>query len=83
MEGSGEEGIVISLVFLIGETSECWTCLEHLNRMLGSSLIANFLLVMNGPHGLITCFRGSPKVTLNFGHVMFENRSRTTCSRFL
>ena len=31
--------------------------------MLGSSLVANFLLVMNGPHRIITCFRGSPKVT--------------------
>ena len=37
--------------------------LEHLNRMLGSSLIANFLLTMNGPRRVITCFRGSPKET--------------------
>ena len=44
---------------------------------------ANLLLAMNGPHGFITCFRGSPKVTLNLTHLEFENRSGTTCSRFL
>ena len=57
-------GIVISLVFFIGKTSECLTCLEHLNRMLGSSLFANFLLVMNGPDRFITCFSCSPRKPL-------------------
>ena len=79
----GRRGIVISLVFFIGKTIECLTCSasqfyrdnsvfdhvhDHLYRMLGSSLIANFLLAMNGPHRFITCFRGSPKVTLNLTH---------------
>ena len=61
--------------------NDCFlTFLEHLNRLLGSSLIANFLLTMNGPSRVIMCFRGSPKETVGF---KFENRSRTTCSRFL
>ena len=81
--GREGRGIVISLVFFIGKTSVRLTCLEHLNRMLGSHVIANFLLAMNGPHRFITCFRGSPKVTLNLTHFKFENMSRTTCSRFL
>ena len=38
--------------------------LEHLNPMLSSSLIANFLLTMNGRRRVITCFRGSPKETV-------------------
>ena len=37
---------------------------DHLNRMLGRSLIANFLLAMNGPRRVITRPRGSPKETL-------------------
>ena len=40
----GEGGVVVSLMFSIGKTSEFLTFLEHLNQMLGSSLIANFLL---------------------------------------
>ena len=31
--------------------------------MLGLSLIAKFLLAMNGPSGVITCSRGSPEVS--------------------
>ena len=46
----GREEVVVSLVVFIGKKSECLTHLEHLNRTLGSSLIANFLLTMNGPH---------------------------------
>ena len=38
-------------VFFIGKTS-VFTFLEHLNRMLGSSLIANFLLTKICPYGL-------------------------------
>ena len=79
----GEEGNRHQPRVFNRKTSECLTCLEHLNRMLGSSLIANFLLAMNGPHRFITCFRSSPKVTLNLTHLKFENRSGTTCSRFL
>ena len=39
--------------------------LEHLNRMLGSPLVANFLLTNICPHRVITVPRGSPKVTLD------------------
>ena len=38
--------LVEGLVVFIGKTSE----IEHVNRMLGSSLIENFLFSMNGPH---------------------------------
>ena len=60
----GREGVVVSFVFFIGKISQFGTFLGHLNRMLGSSLIANFLLTLIGPRGVITCFRGSPKETL-------------------
>ena len=36
------EGVLLKLVFFIGKTSELLTFVEHLNRILGSSLIANF-----------------------------------------
>ena len=46
-------------VFIV---NKCFsTFLEHLKRMWGSSLIANFLLTKICPHRVITCFRGSPK----------------------
>ena len=35
------------------------------------------------PHGVLTCPRGPPKKPLDLSHFQFENRSRTTCSRFL
>ena len=39
---------------------------------------------MNGPRRVNTCFRGSPKETFgSFPLSSFENRSRTTCSRFV
>ena len=42
--------------------------------MLGSSLIANFLLTMNGLRRVITCFRGSPKETIgSFPFSSFEH----------
>ena len=41
--------------------------------MLGSSLLANFLLTMNGPRRVTTCFRGSPKLTT--GSYPFEEWS--------
>ena len=46
------EGVVASLVFFIGKTSEKWKLLEILNRTLGSSLIANFLLAKISHMGL-------------------------------
>ena len=36
---------------------------KHLNAMLGSSFIANFMLTEIGPRGVITCSRGSPEVS--------------------
>ena len=36
---------------------------QHLNAMLGSSFIANFMLTEIGPRGVITCSRGSPEVS--------------------
>ena len=36
---------------------------QHLNSMLGSSFIVNFLLTEIGPRGVITCSRGSPGET--------------------
>ena len=56
---------------------------QHLNPMSGSSIIANFLLTMNGPHSVTTFSRGLPEVTQDLTHLKFENRSRRTCSRFL
>ena len=53
------------------------SCHEHLNSMLESSFIDNFLLTMNGPRGGITCSRSSPKKRNNLTHLKFENRSRT------
>ena len=65
--------------------SELLTFLEHLNRMLRSSLIANFLFIMNMAH--VRLSRASEvhlKKTLgSFPLFKFESRSRTTCSRFL
>ena len=46
----------------------------------GSSSV---LLTNICPRRVITCFRGSPKKPLDLFHFKFENRSRTTCSRFL
>ena len=47
----------------IGKTCDFLTFVEHLNRMLVSSLIANLLLTKNGPRRVINCPRGSPKET--------------------
>ena len=57
------------------------TNLEHLNRMLGSSLIVNFLFTTKGSRRVITCTRGSPNKR-NLTPSEFENRSRITRSRF-
>ena len=46
----------------------------------GSSSV---LLTKICPHMVITCFRSSPKKLLDLTYFKFENRSRTTCSRFL
>ena len=35
---------------------------QHLNPMLGSSLIVNFLFTKIVPRGVFTCSRGSPEV---------------------
>ena len=58
--------VVVSLVFFIGKKSAFLTCVEHINRMLGSYLIANLLLTINGPRRVITCFRGPPEETLGY-----------------
>ena len=81
--GSGREGVVVSLVFFIGKTSAFLMFVEHHLRMLGSFLIANFLLAMNGPRGVITCPRGSTKAKLDLSHFKFVNWSRTTRARSL
>ena len=48
-------GVVVSLVFLTSKTSVFFfTFLGHLNRMLWSSLVANFLLTMEGSRRVIT-----------------------------
>ena len=36
---------------------------QHLNVMLGSCLIAIFMLTEIGPRRVITCSRGSPEVS--------------------
>ena len=43
---------VHTVTFFIGKTCVLYHVHDHLNRMLGSSLIDNFLLTMNGPYGL-------------------------------
>ena len=48
--GEGEGGVVVSLVFFISKTSVFFDIVEHLNWVLGSSLIANFLLAKMCPH---------------------------------
>ena len=53
--GEGEVFSSVKQVFL--------TFVLHRNRMLGSSLIANFRAYKICPHRVITCVRGSPKVT--------------------
>ena len=50
----GEGGVVVSLVFH-----------RYINWMLGSPLVANFLLTKICPHRVIAVPRGSPKVTLD------------------
>ena len=51
--GAGTNGDVLNVhtgTFFIGKTCVFYHVHDHLNRMLGSSLIDNFLLTMNGPH---------------------------------
>ena len=51
--GTGWEGAVVSHVF--SPIKQVFlSFIEHINRTLGSSLIANFLLTMNGPRRVIT-----------------------------
>ena len=53
--GAGTHGDVLNVhtvTFFISKTCVFYHVHEHLNRMLGSSLIDNFLLTMNGPYGL-------------------------------
>ena len=59
------------------------TFLEHLKRMLGSSLIDNFLLTMSGPYGLSRASEVHQRNPWEFTHLKFENRSNTARSRFL
>ena len=50
--------------------------------MLGSSRQCS--AYHDAPREVITCFKGSPKEFFgSFSFFKFENRSRTTCSRFL
>ena len=49
MDTQGREGEREGLVFFIGKTSDFCTFVEHLNQMLGSSLVANFLLTHESP----------------------------------
>ena len=48
-KGGWEGGVVVSLLIFIGKPSEFLTFVEHLDRMLRSSLVANLLLTVNGP----------------------------------
>ena len=50
---AGTNGDVLNVhtvTFFIGKTCVFYHVHDHLNRMLGSSLIDIFLLTMNGPH---------------------------------
>ena len=58
------------------------TFLEHLKRMLGSSLIDNFLLTMNGPYGLSRASEVHQRNPWEFTHFEFDNRSNTERCRF-
>ena len=58
--GEEEGGVRRQPRVFIGKTSAFLTFVEHLNRTSGSSLIATFLLTMNGPRRVVTCPRGSP-----------------------
>ena len=72
--GGGGGEVVVSLVFFIGKTSVILTFLEHLNRTLGSSLIANFLLTKNFPHRVITYFREVHRMKpVDLTNFKFEN----------
>ena len=65
-----------SASFFISKTS-VFDILEHLNRILGSSLIANFLITMKGPRRVITCFRGSPKETAGSYAILRVGRAQS------
>ena len=67
----------------IGKTCVFYHVHDHLNRMLGSSLIDNFLFSMNGPYGLSRASEVHQRNPWEFTHLMFENRSNTARSRFL
>ena len=58
-------------VFFSGKTKYFLSFLEHLYRMLNSSLFANFLLTKICLIWVITYFRGSPKKPLDLTY--FEN----------
>ena len=80
--GAGTNGDVLNVhteTCVIGKTSE----IEHFNRMLGSSLIDNFLFSMNGPHmGYHVLQRFTERNPCIFRIFKFENRSNTKRSPF-
>ena len=51
-------------------------------KQQNASLIASSAYQKNHPRGVVACTRGSPKKRKSLTHFKFENRSRTTCSRF-
>ena len=72
-------GTLNSLPVCTFQMSPRMRALEHLNPMLSSSLIANFLLTMNMAHvGLSRASEVHRKKPLNLAHSKFESRSRTT-----
>ena len=80
----GRGGVVVSLAILQRKVVVFDHVHEHLNQMLGSSLIANFPLAMNGPRRGIHVSQRFTKRNPCILHIFkFENRFRTTCSRFL
>ena len=69
----GEGEVVVSLAFSSRIQAKHEHVHEHLNSMLESSFI-----VSSAYHEWPTCYHLHKK----FRHLMFENRLRTTCSRF-
>ena len=78
---TGREVVVSLAIF----TEFFWHVHDHLNRMLGRSLIANFLLAMNEwpTQSYHVTQRFTKRNPLYLTYWKFENKSWTTCSRFL
>ena len=71
--GEGREGKSSASCFFIGKTSDFLTFLEHLNRTLGSSLIANFLLTKISHVALSRASEVHRKKPLDLTNFKFEN----------